>query len=93
MSKQITITSRPPDIPSAAVGNFGSYDLPKASVGNFKGVMLCNRPNEMGGAKQVDSSGNVPFNSCVKHDLPTGWNPCLKPLPKREKKKKSNAVL
>ena len=23
-------------------------DFPKASIGNYKGVMLCNRPNELG---------------------------------------------
>lgn len=23
-------------------------DWPKASIGNYKGVMLCNRPNELG---------------------------------------------
>ena len=39
------------EIPAAAVGVFGT--ALNASVGNYKGVMLCNRPNELGLAKKV----------------------------------------
>lgn len=53
MSKQLLINERPSDN-----GNYGGMggggmggggeDWPKASIGNYKGVMLCNRPNELG---------------------------------------------
>ena len=45
MSKQLLVNERPSD------GGFGGGmgdDWPKASIGNYKGVMLCNRPNELG---------------------------------------------
>ena len=57
MSKQLLINERPPDNSSNNNGNIGSMgggagfggdDWPKASIGNYKGVMLCNRPNELG---------------------------------------------
>jgi hypothetical protein len=53
MSKQLLINERPADnAPSYGGGNDfgagGGSDWPKASIGNYKGVMLCNRPNELG---------------------------------------------
>ena len=95
MSKQIDINSRPADIPAAAIGNmFGGDNLPIASVGNYKGVMLCNRPTEVGGTRKVENgSGVLPFNSRVQPEVPTGWNPGIKLVAKRERKRKSNAVL
>lgn len=51
MSKQLLINERPADNgPSYGGGaDFGGGgDWPKASIGNYKGVMLCNRPNELG---------------------------------------------
>ena len=53
MSKQLLINERPADNgPSyGGGGDFsagGGGDWPKASIGNYKGVMLCNRPNELG---------------------------------------------
>lgn len=49
MSKQLLINDRPAD--SNVGGGYsggGGDDWPKASIGNYKGVMLCNRPNELG---------------------------------------------
>ena len=53
MSKQLLINERPPD--NGSYGGMGGggmggggEDWPKASIGNYKGVMLCNRPNELG---------------------------------------------
>jgi hypothetical protein len=62
---------------SEAVGNFGD-SMPKASIGNYKGVMLCNRPNEMGQTRRVEQTGPMPFNSSSdnKNLNPVGWNPC-----------------
>ena len=54
MSKQLLINERPPDtnngggLGGMGGGGFGGDDWPKASIGNYKGVMLCNRPNELG---------------------------------------------
>jgi len=49
MSKQLLINDRPADNGYSGGGaDFGGGDWPKASIGNYKGVMLCNRPNEMG---------------------------------------------
>ncbi len=55
MSKQLLINERPADTtsgpqPTASIGGGmgGGDDWPKASIGNYKGVMLCNRPNELG---------------------------------------------
>lgn len=53
MSKQLLINERPTDNnagPSYNMGGGfgGADDWPKASIGNYKGVMLCNRPNELG---------------------------------------------
>ena len=51
MSKQLLINERPSDNNnggySGGMGG-GGDDWPKASIGNYKGVMLCNRPNELG---------------------------------------------
>lgn len=47
MSKQLLINERPSDNGGASM-NIGGDDWPKASIGNYKGVMLCNRPNELG---------------------------------------------
>lgn len=46
MSKQLLINERPNDL-GGAMGGMGD-DFPKGSIGNYKGVMLCNRPNELG---------------------------------------------
>ena len=32
---------------AAGFGGDAGGDWPKASIGNYKGVMLCNRPNEL----------------------------------------------
>ena len=53
MSKQLMINDRPSDGGHASLGGLGGGygggdDWPKASIGNYKGVMLCNRPNELG---------------------------------------------
>lgn len=92
------MNERPADGGSAAYGGGGGDDWPKASIGNYKGVMLCNRPNEVGGPRKADRTGpNVPFNSRVIHDEPVGWNPTKKLLPREMKKKKrvdpNNALL
>jgi hypothetical protein len=63
-------------------------DWQKASIGNYKGVMLCNRPNEFGMQKRPDPSGKTPFNSRVNPTEPIGWNPTMKLLPKKDKRKK-----
>ena len=65
-------------------------DWPKTSIGNYKGVMLCNRPNELGQARKTESSANQPFNSRVNPPEPIGWNPCQKLAPRNEKKRKIN---
>ena len=56
--------------------------------------MLCNRPNEpkIAKAQPTDSQGNLPFNSRVNPEA-TNWQSIKRVLPKREKKKKTNAVL
>lgn len=101
MSKQLLLNERPTggdsgNVPTSFGG--GGDDWPKASIGNYKGVMLCNRPNEVGGPRKADRTGsNVPFNSRVIHDEPLGWNPTKKLQPRDLKKKKkldpSNALL
>jgi hypothetical protein len=52
MSKQLLINERPTDGGNngggMSGGGYGGDDWPKASIGNYKGVMLCNRPNELG---------------------------------------------
>lgn len=51
MSKQLLINERPADNGPSSYdlgGGGGGSDWPKASIGNYKGVMLCNRPNELG---------------------------------------------
>ena len=52
MSKQLLINERPSDNVGGGYSLGGGYgggdDWPKASIGNYKGVMLCNRPNELG---------------------------------------------
>ncbi len=49
MSKQLLINERPADHGGASLNiGGGGDDWPKASIGNYKGVMLCNRPNELG---------------------------------------------
>ena len=85
---------------SAEGGNFGGDggDWPKASIGNYKGVMLCNRPNEINGPRKADRTGpNVPFNSRVMPEEPVGWNPTKKLVPRDVKRKKkidpNNALL
>jgi len=60
--------------------------------------MLCNRPNEAGGAHKADRSGtDNPFNSRVQPDEPLGWNPTKKLAPralaKRKKVDPNNALL
>ena len=67
---------------SEAIGSMGVADFNKASIGNYKGVMLCNRPAEFGGAKPSNNSGQVPFMSRVDPKVPIGWNPAPKNLPK-----------
>ena len=81
-------------------GNFGGDggDWPKASIGNYKGVMLCNRPNEVNGPRKADRTGpNVPFNSRVMPEEQIGWNPTKKLVPRDVKRKKkidpNNALL
>jgi hypothetical protein len=57
MSKELLISERPADIGSSApMGMIPQSDSswPKASIGNYKGVMLCNRPNELGMAKRPE---------------------------------------
>ena len=88
MSKQLLMNERPADVP-ASLGGGGADDWPKASIGNYKGVMLCNRPNEVGGPRKADRTGpGVPFNSRVVKDEPLGWNPTKKLVPRDVKRKK-----
>jgi len=75
MSKQLLVNERPND---GGMGGGMGEDWPKASIGNYKGVMLCNRPNEVGGQRRVDRGGNLPFNSRVYPLEPLGWNPTKK---------------
>ncbi len=82
MSKQLLINDRPSDNAGASSG--GGYggaaaaDWPKASIGNYKGVMLCNRPNEMGQQQKASGDTSNVFNSRVLHLEPLGWNPVKK---------------
>lgn len=54
MSKELLISQRPGEGgPSNGGGGYdggagGADNWPKTSIGNYKGVMLCNRPNELG---------------------------------------------
>lgn len=69
-------------------------DWPKASIGNYKGVMLCNRPNELGQQRRPERTGAEPFNSRVDPKVPIGWNPTAKLLKRSTKKKLDpNSVL
>lgn len=69
-------------------------DFPKASIGNYKGVMLCNRPNELGGQRRPERSGNEGFYSRVDPKVPLGWNPTKKLAPRgKGKKTNPNSVL
>ena len=92
MSKQLLINERPADTGPSYSGGGGDFgggggDWPKASIGNYKGVMLCNRPNELGQQRKPDRNGNLPFNSRVMPEEPVGWNPTKKLLPKANKKR------
>ena len=94
MSQQLLINDRPADSNtggggySADIGGGGASDWPKASIGNYKGVMLCNRPNELGQQRKPDPSGaGLPFNSRVMPLEPVGWNPTKKLLPTSQKRK------
>ena len=90
MSKQLLINERPSDNgPSYGLngGGFGGDDWPKASIGNYKGVMLCNRPNELGQQRKPDRGGMVPFNSRVTPGEPLGWNPSKRVLPRGAKRR------
>jgi len=69
-------------------------DWPKASIGNYKGVMLCNRPNELGQQRRPERTGAEPFNTRVDPKVPIGWNPTAKLLKRSSKKKLDpNSVL
>lgn len=69
-------------------------DWPKASIGNYKGVMLCNRPNELGQQRRPERTGAEPFNSRVDPKVPIGWNPTAKLLKRTNRKKLDpNSVL
>ena len=92
MSKQLLINERPSDNVGGGYGLGGGYggggdDWPKASIGNYKGVMLCNRPNELGQQRKPERSGLIPFNSRVTPAEQVGWNPCKRLLPKANRKK------
>jgi hypothetical protein len=101
MSKQLLINDRPTDNGASVGGGFGGDggagigDWPKASIGNYKGVMLCNRPNELGQQRKPDrTGGSLPFNSRVMPGEPVGWNPTKKLLPTSNKKKADpNSIL
>ena len=62
-------------------------DWPKASIGNYKGVMLCNRPNELGQQRRPERTGMEPFSSRVDAKIPIGWNPTAKLMPRVNKRK------
>ena len=82
MSKQVLINERD----GGSIG-MGGDDWPKASIGNYKGVMLCNRPNDVGQAARPEREGNQPFRSRVYPPEPLGWNPSKKLQPRVTKKK------
>lgn len=69
------------------VGQMGGADFPKGPIGNYKGVMLCNRPNEFGGQRVPERSGEVPFKSRVESKEPLGWNPPPRLVAKAKKVK------
>ena len=51
MSKELLVSQRPGEGGNNGGGydgGAGGGDWPKTSIGNYKGVMLCNRPNELG---------------------------------------------
>ena len=90
MSKQLLINERPADNgPSYGGGgaDLGGGDWPKASIGNYKGVMLCNRPTELGQQRKPERNGAVPFNSRVMPGEPVGWNPTKKFFPQATRKR------
>jgi hypothetical protein len=47
-------------------------------IGNFKGVMLCNRPNEI----RAKDDNQLPFLNRVFPKDPLGWNPTKKDRPR-----------
>ena len=73
---------------SMAMDGGAGGDWRKASIGNYKGVMLCNRPNELGQQRRPERTGAEPFNSRVDPKIPIGWNPTLKLMPRANKKKR-----
>ena len=95
MSKQLLINERPVDNgPSYGLGGGfggGGDDWPKASIGNYKGVMLCNRPNELGQQRKPERGGTLPFNSRVNPAEPVGWNPTKRLLPKSNKRRSKSS--
>jgi hypothetical protein len=62
-------------------------DFPKASIGNYKGVMLCNRPNELGQQRRAERTGVIPFINRVDPKVSIGWNPTKKLAPRGKGKK------
>ncbi len=100
MSKQLLINERPADTNSGAQpamsmggGMGGGDDWPKASIGNYKGVMLCNRPNELGQQRRPERGGLEPFLSRVNPPEPVGWNPTKKPQLRRARKNSKASIL
>lgn len=67
---------------------------PKTSIGNYKGVMLCNRPADLGQPKVIDyGQEGKPFLSRVMPDEGMGWNPPKRPMIKLQKKRDPNSAL
>jgi hypothetical protein len=86
MSKELLISERPGESHAPAMAMHDNYgptsdsSWPKASIGNYKGVMLCNRPNELGQAKRPERQGPIPFLSRVEPHENIGLNPCKRPV-------------
>ncbi len=97
MAKQLLVSERPGEIGgSLGLGDGrgnplggGGDSMPKGSIGNYKGVMLCNRPNEMQGFSKGDRDGPVPFVSRVDPKESLGINPTKKFGPQRTRKSKT----
>jgi len=90
-NKGVMLNSRPADASGSGAmgGGLGGGGFPESAVGNYKGIMLCNRPPEVGAPNQNMSSGEAPFANRVNPQAPLGWTPSMKLVP-RSKKKKSN---
>jgi len=89
--KGIMLNDRPADkgVVHNVVGSFAADAAAAANyqLHNYKGVMLCNRPPDYGIVKKQEPSGGYQFVNRVNPQVPLGWNPSMKKMARKNRKK------